>query len=91
MDPEFTPYEFIDNDGIYNPIDLNGNGVWDPDEDRPDIIGDQVAWCVFNDAVMQRLRFQGVPPLGIEIHQTVFLFPLFFLSCRKDEVTEVIR
>ncbi len=40
-----------DNDGIYNPVDLNSNGEWDPDEDRPDIIGDQVAWCVFNDAV----------------------------------------
>ncbi len=61
-----------DNDGIYNPIDLNGNGEWDLTEDRPDIIGDQVAWCVYNDAVTPRTRFVGVPPLGIEIHQTVF-------------------
>jgi len=61
-----------DNDGIYNPVDLNGNGEWDINEDRPDIIGDQIAWCVFNDAVTPRLRFAGVPPLGIEIHQTVF-------------------
>ncbi len=61
-----------DNDGIYNPVDLNGNGEWDVNEDRPDIIGDQIAWCVFNDAVTPRLRFAGVQPLGIEIHQTVF-------------------
>ncbi len=61
-----------DNDGIYDPVDLNNNGQWDPDEDRPDIIGDQVAWCVFNDAVTPRLRFAGIPPLGIEIHQSVF-------------------
>jgi len=66
--------EFYDgnNDGVYNPIDLNGNGEWDLNEDRPDIIGDQIAWCVYNDAATQRLRFAGVPPLGIEIHQTVF-------------------
>jgi len=61
-----------DGDGVYNPVDLNGNGEWDRDEDRPDIIGDQITWCVFNDAVTPRLRFAGVPPLGIEIQQTVF-------------------
>jgi len=61
-----------DGDGVYNPVDLNGNGEWDRDEDRPDIIGDQIAWCVFNDAVTPRLLFPDVPPLGIEIHQTVF-------------------
>ncbi len=61
-----------DNDGIYNPVDLNGNGEWDINEDRPDIIGDQIAWCVFNDGVYPRNRFENVPPLGIEIHQTVF-------------------
>ena len=61
-----------DNDGIYNPVDLNGNGEWDINEDKPDIIGDQVAWCVFNDGVYPRLLFKNVPPLGIEIHQTVF-------------------
>jgi len=61
-----------DGDGVYNPVDLNGNSEWDRDEDRPDIIGDQIAWCVFNDAVTPRLRFAGVPPLGIEIQQTVF-------------------
>jgi hypothetical protein len=59
-------------DGIYNPIDLNSNGQWDPDEDRPDLVGHQIAWCVFNDAVTNRERFAGIPPMGIELHQTVF-------------------
>jgi len=61
-----------DNDGVYAPVDLNSNGHWDPDEDRPDIIGDQVAWCVFNDGVTPRWFFVKVPPLGIEINQTIF-------------------
>ena len=61
-----------DNDGIYNPVDLNGNGEWDINEDRPDIIGDQIAWCVFNDGIYPRLLFEGVKPLGIEIQQSVF-------------------
>jgi hypothetical protein len=61
-----------DNDGIYNPVDLNSNGEWDLDEDRPDIIGDQIAWCVYNDGVTPRTYFANVPPLGIEIHQTLF-------------------
>ncbi len=36
-------------DGIYNPVDLNGNNVWDPTEDKPDLIGEATTWCVFND------------------------------------------
>ncbi len=63
-----------DGDGLYNPIDKNGNGVWDPDEDAPDLIGDQTAWCLYNDGVpaAQRERFSGIGPQGIEIRQTVF-------------------
>jgi hypothetical protein len=61
-----------DGDGEYYPIDLNNNGQWDPEEDRPDIIGEQIGWCVYNDGVIIRERFVGIPPLGIEIHQTVF-------------------
>ncbi len=61
-------------DGEYNPIDLNGNGVWDPDEDAPDLLGDETAWCVYWDGQpgAQRLRFAGVDPQGIEIRQTMF-------------------
>ena len=62
-----------DNDDIYNPVDLNGNGVWDLNEDRPDILGDVTAWCVYNDNVPTQLRlFNNIDPLGIEVHQTAF-------------------
>ncbi len=64
-----------DGDGVYNPVDLNGNGKWDSDEDRPDIIGDETVWCVYHDAVNPALRrFNDVDPQGIEIRQTVFGF-----------------
>jgi len=64
-----------DKDGKYNPVDKNGNGEWDPDEDRPDLLGDETVWCVINDGVPARdRRYTDVPPLGIEIHQTIFGF-----------------
>ena len=63
-------------DGQYNPSDLNGNGIWDPDEDMPDLLGDETAWCVYTDGQpgAQRTRFAGVNPQGIEVRQTVFGF-----------------
>ena len=62
-----------DNDGIYNPVDKNGNGLWDPNEDMPDILGDETIWCVYNDGVPANERiYNDVPPQGIEIRQTVF-------------------
>ena len=61
------------HDGIYNPVDLNGNGKWDSNEDRPDLLGDVTVWCVFNDGVPSAERtFSDVQPQGIEIQQTVF-------------------
>ncbi|MDH3268171.1 MAG: hypothetical protein OEM46_04885 [Ignavibacteria bacterium] len=59
-------------DGIYNPVDLNGNNQWDPDEDKPDLILDETYWCVFNDGVPANLRRWGSEPQGIEIRQTIF-------------------
>ncbi len=64
-----------DGDGIYSPIDLNNNGVWDPDEDRPDLMGDETAWCVYNDGLASaQRRWNTVEPQGIEIRQTVFAY-----------------
>ncbi|MBU0474035.1 MAG: hypothetical protein KKF62_07710 [Bacteroidetes bacterium] len=63
-----------DGDGAYSPIDKNGNGKWDKDEDRPDILGDVTAWCVYNDGLVSALRRFSVNPQGIEIHQSVFGF-----------------
>lgn len=64
-----------DGDGVYNPIDRNGNGLWDANEDRPDLIGDETVWCVYNDNVPASQRtFSDVNPQGIEIRQTVYAF-----------------
>ncbi len=64
-----------DGDGVYNPIDKNGNAKWDEDEDRPDLIGDETAWCVYNDGFAQSTRrWNTIAPLGIEVRQSVFAF-----------------
>ncbi len=64
-----------DGDGVYNPVDLNGNNQWDPDEDRPDLIGDETLWCVYHDAVPENQRYWVESgPQGIEIKQTVFAY-----------------
>ncbi len=63
-----------DNNGEYNPVDLNGNGVWDVTEDKPDQIGDETIWCVYNDAEEEWRWMWDGNPMGIEIRQTVFAY-----------------
>lgn len=64
-----------DGDGIYNPVDLNGNGEWDENEDSPDILGDETTWCVFNDGVEStNRRYTNVDPQGIEVRQTMWAY-----------------
>jgi hypothetical protein len=67
--------DFYDGDGdqVYNPVDLNGNNQWDPNEDRPDILGDETIWCVYHD-VAAGSRWVSVEPQGIEIRQTLFAY-----------------
>ncbi len=62
------------NDGLYDPVDLNNNGIWDPDEDKPDMLGDESFWCVYNDGVSSNERRWGSEPQGIEVRQTIFGF-----------------
>ena len=60
------------NDGLYNPTDLNGNSIWDSSEDKPALIGDEMTWCVYNDEVpANQRRYDTVTAKGIEIQQTV--------------------
>jgi hypothetical protein len=59
-------------DGIYNPVDLNGNSLWDSNEDKPDLFLDETYWCVFNDGVPVGLRRWMSDPQGIEVRQTIF-------------------
>jgi len=61
-----------DKDGVYNPVDRNGNFKWDYNEDRPDLIGNETVWCVYRDAVPGIRRRLTGNPLGIDIQQTVF-------------------
>ena len=62
-----------DGDGVYDPVDKNWNGTWDKNEDMPMLIGDETAWCVYNDGLPnQRRRWNNVCPQGIEVKQTVF-------------------
>jgi hypothetical protein len=64
-----------DGDGIYSPSDKNGNGTWDSDEDRPDLLGDETVWTVYWDGVAAaQRRWNNVDPLGIEVRQTVFAY-----------------
>src|SRR3989339_1124383 len=71
-------------DGVYDPLDLNGNNQWDRNEDRPDIIGGFTAWCVYNDGVATEDRaFEG-EPMGIEIQQTVFAFYSYYADNKVD-------
>lgn len=64
-----------DGNGKYEPQDKNGNGEWDPDEDRPDLIGDETVWTIYNDQVIQGdRRWNTVAPIGIQVKQTVWGF-----------------
>jgi hypothetical protein len=62
-------------DGVYNPNETNGIPGWQEDEDRPDLLGDETAWCVYYDAVPQaQRRWNTISAKGIEIRQTVFAY-----------------
>ncbi len=63
------------NDGIYNPVDVNSNGAWDVNEDKPEILGDVSVWCVYNDGVPASIRrWNTEQPIGIEIEQTLYAY-----------------
>jgi hypothetical protein len=66
--------DFYDGDknGIYEPFDKNWNGTWDLNEDMPPLVGDEIAWCIYNDGVPANMKQFKIPPIGIEVHQTLF-------------------
>jgi hypothetical protein len=60
--------------------DNNKNGVWDPETDRPRLIGDQTLWTVYNDLNTPARRSSGMTnPLGIEVHASYFGYDSFEL------------
>jgi len=74
MDAVELGADFYDGngDGVYNPVDLNGNSLWDSNEDKPDLLLDETYWCVFNDGVPASQRSWIAEPQGIEVRQTIF-------------------
>ncbi len=62
------------SDGIYDPVDINQNGSWDANEDKPDILYDETYFSVFNDGVEKDFRLWNINgPMGIEVRQTIFV------------------
>ncbi len=55
-------------------VDLNGDNVYDPNVDMPDIIGYEMVWCVYNDGVPLENRGLLSEPLGLEIQQSTWAF-----------------
>ncbi len=69
--------DFYDGNGdsIYTPSNTNGIEGWQPDEDAPDLIGDEMVWCIYNDAVpVAQRRWNSTIQVGLEIKQSVFAF-----------------
>lgn len=67
--------------------DLDGNGIYDPNIDRPDMMGtDRIIWCPINDntSATQRNPRLNTLPLGLELHLQIFAF------ARADELGDVI-
>lgn len=67
---------FYDGNGnnIYDPVDINGNGIWDAGEDKPIIAGNRLLWTVYNDNAPDSLRRFGDIPRKLEVRQTAFAF-----------------
>jgi|GEM_PF-2071874 len=66
--------------------DLDGNGVYDPNIDRPDVIGDLTYYCTYNDntSLSTRTPRLQTAPIGLEVRQTAWAF------ARGDALGDVI-
>ncbi len=67
--------------------DMDPNdGPYNPNIDKPDILGDRMIWCVINDGtdVAKRTPRLNTDPIGLEIHLSIFAF------ARADELGDVI-
>ncbi|NHZ85373.1 MAG: T9SS type A sorting domain-containing protein, partial [Planctomycetia bacterium] len=54
-------------------VDVDGDGVYDPNVDNPDITGDLFHWYVMNDGnSSEHLSLWNTPPLGIEVRVSQF-------------------
>lgn len=99
-DPLFKFYEVSSSDGkgsqAYiawkDAVDLGAdyveeNGVpgYQPDGDRPDMLGDKIVWAVINDNTVNTYPGGlGTQPMGLEVHQQVWAF------ARQDALGDVV-
>ncbi|MBK7867478.1 MAG: hypothetical protein IPJ75_11130 [Ignavibacteriales bacterium] len=75
-----------DGNGYYDPIDRNSNGIWEPNEDMPEILGEVSYFTVYNDGVSALLRKFSENPQGIEVRQTLYTFP----SSTSEEIKNAV-
>ncbi len=56
-------------------VDVNGNGIYDPltGGDYPEMSGDQMLYCIYNDKFAAHGETGGLP-LGVEIHATAYAY-----------------
>lgn len=66
--------------------DLDGNGVYSPYIDKPDILGDRTIWFPISDStsIAQRTPFLQTLPIGLEMNITVWAV------ARTDELGDII-
>lgn len=56
-------------------VDLNDDGLYDPNVDMPDIIGDQMFWYIITDGVLPGTRaWPGARIIGVDIQVTAWAF-----------------
>jgi|GEM_PF-5339678 len=53
--------------------DVNGDGLYDPNVDRPEVIGDRTLWFVMNDSTTGN-RWFSTKSMGIEAHVTAWAY-----------------
>lgn len=69
-------------------FDQNENGLFEPlngeypvvENEMPNVIPDEITWCVFNDMQNEHTETGG-QPLGVEVHLTAYAF-----NCADDEL-----
>ncbi|MGH2567956.1 MAG: hypothetical protein ACRDGA_06415, partial [Bacteroidota bacterium] len=54
-------------------VDVDGDGIYTAGVDRPNLVGDQMMWAVFNDAnPALHGNIFGTPAMGLEVQMTVW-------------------
>jgi len=69
-----NPHTGMPNSDLAPFVDVNGDGIYDPEDgDYPAIKGDFAIWFVYNDVGNLHSETYG-DPIGIEVHQMVYAY-----------------